>query len=147
MTGDKFVPDFHLKQPEFTYSACEPFTKHRERIQKFREVGNLKHLYWNELDKACFSHNAAYSDSKDLAKQTILDKILKDRVYENARICKYDGCQRALAIMVCKFFDKKTGLGVSVNEKLAEELYKPVIKRFKRWKVLRYLKTIFWQQI
>ena len=69
----------HLKQPVFAYSACGPFTKHHERIKKFRETGNLKHLYRNELDKACFAHDAAYSDSKDLAKRTISDKILKDR--------------------------------------------------------------------
>ena len=62
LTGDKFMPEFHLKQPGFTYSTCRPFTKYRERIQKFRETGNLKHLHRNKLDKACFSHNAAYSD-------------------------------------------------------------------------------------
>ena len=66
----------HLKQPGFTYSACGPFTKHRERIQKFREAGNLKDLYKNELDKGCFAHDAAYSDSKDLPKRTISGKIL-----------------------------------------------------------------------
>ena len=49
LTGDKFIPELHLKQPGFTYSACGPFTKHRERIQKFRETGNFKHLYRNEL--------------------------------------------------------------------------------------------------
>ena len=85
MTGDKFIPQLHLKQPEFTYSACGPFTKHRERIQKFRETGNLKNLYKNELDKACFTNDAAYSDSKDLDKRTIADEILKDRPYEIAR--------------------------------------------------------------
>ena len=77
-TGDKFMPELHSKLPGFTYSACGSFTKHHERIQKFRERGNLKHAYRNELDKACFSHNAAYSDSKDLANRTILDKVLKD---------------------------------------------------------------------
>ena len=71
----------HLKVPEFTYSACGPFVKHRERIQKFRETDNLKHLYRNELDKVCFNHDAAYSDSKYLAKRTISDKSLKDRGY------------------------------------------------------------------
>ena len=65
------MPKLHLKQPGFTYSACGPFNKHCERIQKFKETGNLKHLYRNELDKACFVHDAAYSDSKDLAKRTI----------------------------------------------------------------------------
>ena len=77
LTGDKFMPELHLKQPGFT-GACRSFTKHRERIQKFRETGNLKHLYRNELDKACFAHDAAYSESKDLGKRTISGKILKD---------------------------------------------------------------------
>ena len=75
LTGDKFMPELHLKQPKFTYSASGPFTEHFDRIQKFRETGNLKHLYRNELDKACFGHDAAYSESKDLAKRTISDNI------------------------------------------------------------------------
>ena len=78
LTGDKFMPKLHLKQPGFTYSACGPFTKHRERIQKFRETGNLKHLYRNELDKACFAYDQVYSESKDLVKRIISDKSLKD---------------------------------------------------------------------
>ena len=53
------MPELHFKQPRFTYSACEPFTKHRERIQKFRETGNLKYLYRNEVDKASFARDAA----------------------------------------------------------------------------------------
>ena len=64
LTGEKFMPELHLKQPVFTYSACGPFTKHPERIQKFRETGHLKHLYRNELGKACFAHDVSYSDSK-----------------------------------------------------------------------------------
>ena len=135
MTGNKFMPELHLKQPGFTYNACGPFTKHCERIQKFRETGNSKHLYRNELDKACFAHDAAYSDSKDLAKITISDNILKYRAYENVRNSNYDGYQRALGSMVYKFFDKKTGSGISVNEQLAEELHEPMIKKFKRRKV------------
>ena len=67
LNGDKFMPELHLKQPGFTYRACGPFTKHREWIQKFRETVNLKHLYRNELDKACFAHDAVYSDSKEFA--------------------------------------------------------------------------------
>ena len=88
---DKFMPELDLKQPGFTYSACGPFTKHLERIQKFRETVNLKHLYRNELNEACFAHDAVYSDNNDLAKKTISDKILKDRAYEIARNCGYDG--------------------------------------------------------
>ena len=64
LTGDTFMPELHLKQPGFTHSSCGPFTKHRERIQKFRESGNLNHWYRNELDEACFSHNASNSDSE-----------------------------------------------------------------------------------
>ena len=79
LTGEKFMPELRLKQPGLTYSSCGPFTKHRERIQKFRETGNVKHLYKNELDKACFAHYAAYSYSKNLTKRIISDKILKDR--------------------------------------------------------------------
>ena len=71
MTGETFMPYLHLKQPEFAYSACGPFTKYHERIQKFWETGNLKHLYKNALDKDYFAHYAAYSDSKDLKKRTI----------------------------------------------------------------------------
>ena len=146
LTGDKFLPELHLKQAGFTYSACATFTKNRERIQKFRETGNLKHLYRNELEKSCFAHDAAYSESKDLAKKTISDKSLKDRAYEIARNWKYDGYQRASASVFYKFFDKKTGSGVSVNEQLAEELHKPVIKKkSKEEKSMRDLKTIFGQ--
>ena len=107
MNEEKFMPEFHLKQPWFTYSAYGPFTKHRERVQKFRNTGNLKYLFRNELDKAYFAHNAAYSESKHLAKRIILDKILKDRGCEVARNCGYDGYQRPLASMVYQFFDKK----------------------------------------
>ena len=74
-TGDKFMPEIHLRQPQFTYSACGPFTRHEERIQKFKETGDTNYIYMNELEKACFTHDAAYSDSKDLIKRTIADII------------------------------------------------------------------------
>ena len=106
-TRYKFMPEMHLKQPGLTHSTCGPCTKHRERIQKFREIRNLKNLYRNELDKGCFLHGAPYIDSKDLAKRTISDKILKDRSYDIARNRGYDGYQKALVSMVYKFFDKK----------------------------------------
>ena len=75
--------------------------------QVFRETGNLKHLYGNELDKACFPQDAVYSDSKHLAKRTISDKIVKDKTYEIARNRGYDAYQRALASMVYKFLIRK----------------------------------------
>ena len=97
MTEDKFMPELQLKQTGFTYSTCWLFTNYRKRIQTFRETGNLKHLYRNELDKACFAHDASYSDCKYLAKTTISDKILKDRAFEIARNCQCNGYQRVLA--------------------------------------------------
>ena len=100
------MQELHLKQPGFTYSACGPFTEHRKAIQKIRERGNFKHLHSNELDKACFAHDGTYSYSKDLAKRTISDKILKVRTYEIDRNCNYDVYQGALASAVYKFFDK-----------------------------------------
>ena len=60
----------------------------------------MNYIYKNQLDKAWFAHNAVYTDSKDLAKKTISDKILKDRAYEIARKCNYDGYQRALTSTV-----------------------------------------------
>ena len=104
LSGDKFVPELHFRQPGFTYSASWPFTKHRKRIQKFRKTGNLKHWYRNELDEVCFAYDAAYSNSKDLAKRTIPDTVLKERAYEVARNPKHDEYQRALASIVYKFF-------------------------------------------
>ena len=91
LTGDKFIPKLYLRQPGFTYSACGSFTKHRERIQKIRDTRNLKHICKNNLDKACFAHDAAYSDSIDLAKRTISDKILEDRAYKIVLNRKYNG--------------------------------------------------------
>ena len=84
LTRDKFMPELYLKQPGFAYSACGPFTKHHKKIHKFRESGNLKHIYKNKLDKACLAHDAGYSDNIDLAKRTISHKILKDRAYKIA---------------------------------------------------------------
>ena len=111
LVGDKFMPEMHLKQPGFTYSACGPFNKHAERIKKFMQIGNTSYIYKNELDKACFKHDSAYADYKDLTNRTQADKVLKDRAFEIASNPKYDGYQRGLANMVYKFFDKKSSGG------------------------------------
>ena len=102
------MPEIHLRQPQFTYSACGPFTKRKQRIQKFKGTGDANYVYKNELDKACFAHDAAYSDSKDLTKRTVADKILRNKAFNIAKDPKYDGHQRGLASMVYKFFDKKS---------------------------------------
>ena len=62
LAGDQFMTEMHLKQPGFTYSACGPFTKNKERIQKFNETGDMNYIYQNELDKACFQHDVDYAD-------------------------------------------------------------------------------------
>ena len=74
LAGDKFMSEMHLKQPGFVYSACGPFTKTKERVQKFKETGDTTYTYKNELDKACFQHDVAYGEFKDLAKRTASDK-------------------------------------------------------------------------
>ena len=107
LAGDKFMPEIDLRQPQFTYSACGPFTKHEQRIQKFKETGDTNYIYKNELDKACFAHDTAYSDSKDLTKRTVADKILKNKAFDIAKDPKYDGYQRGLASMVYKFLTQK----------------------------------------
>ena len=106
LAGDKFMLEMHLRQPRFTYRACGPFTKHKHRIQKFKETGDTKYIYKNELDKACFAHDAAYSDSEDLTKRTTADNILREKAFNIAKDPKYDGYQRGLASMVCKFLIK-----------------------------------------
>ena len=174
--GDKFMPEMHLRQPQFTYSACRPFTKHKQRIQKFKETGDTNYIYKNELDKACFAHDSAYSDSNNLTKRTIADKILRYKAFNIAKDQKYDGYQRGLASMVYNFFDKKSAApadksadGSDVvtakpsakhvmaepsakhvntklapqNQQLAEELHKPIIKKFKKERYTQHLKIIF----
>ena len=146
LAGDKFMPEMHLKQPGFTYSACGPFTKNKERIQKFKETGDTSYIYENELDIPCFQHDMAYGDFKDLARRTDSDKILRNKAFDTAKNPKHDGYQRGLASTVYKFFDKKsTGGGIGNNNNnnnnikqnllLAEELHKPIIKKFKKRKV------------
>ena len=113
LAGNKFMPEMHLRQPQFVYSACSPFTRHKERIKKFKQTGDTRYIYRNELDKACFQHNSAYTDHKDLINRTKSDKLSRDKTYDIASNPEYDGYQRGLASMVYKCFDKKSmGSGV-----------------------------------
>ena len=98
LAGDPFMPEIHLRQPGFTYSACGPFTKNKERIKKFKETGNSRYIYQNELDKACFQHDIAYGNFKDLNRRTAADEVLRDKTFNNAKDSKYDGCQRDLGL-------------------------------------------------
>ena len=86
LAGNTFMPEIHLKQPGFTYSACGPFTKNKERIQKFKETGDTIYIYKNELGKACFQHDMAYGDFKDLKRRTASDKMLRDKAFKLLKI-------------------------------------------------------------
>ena len=153
LAGDKSMPDMHLRQPRFNYSACGPFTKNKERIQKFKETGDTKYIYRNELDKTCFQHDMADGGFKDLARRTASEKVLREKSFNIAKDTKYDGYQRGLVSMVYKFYDKKTSVsGIKQNERsldlamqqLAEELQKSIIKKLKKKKsIFNMQKTIF----
>ena len=82
----------HLKQPKFTYSACGPFTKKKERIQKFKEAGDSRYIY-------IYLFPAWYSFQHD--------KVLRDKAFDIAKNQKYGGYQRGFGSMVYNFFDKK----------------------------------------
>ena len=121
LAGDKFMPEMHWRQPGFSYSACAPFTKNRERIQKFKETGDTSYICINELDKACFQHDMAYGDLK---RRTFSDKVLSDKAFNIAKTPKYGGYYRGL---VYKFFDKKfKGSGVNIEVTHNE----PIIRNF-----------------
>ena len=149
LAGDKFMPEVHLRQPQFVYSACGPFTRHKERIKKFKQTGDSRYICRNELDKACFQHNSACSDHKDLINRTKSDKVLRDKAYDIASNPEYDGYQRGLASIVYMFFDKKsTGSGINTTKPsssiLADELHKPIIKKFDERKVYSQFKDNIW---
>ena len=108
LAGDKYMPEMHLWQHPFTYSACGPFTKNKERIQKLKkETRDSRYIYRNGLDKAWFQHDMTYGDFTDLGKITTADKILRDKAFNVAKDPKDDGYQRGLTSMIYKFFDKK----------------------------------------
>ena len=91
LAGDKFMPEMHLRQPQFVYSACGPFTRHNERIKEFKHTGDTRLLYRNELDKACFKHDAAYTKYKDVKNRLISDQKLKNSAYDIASNPKCNG--------------------------------------------------------
>ena len=163
LAGDKFMPEIcNLKQPGFTYSACGSFIKNKKRIQKFKETGDTSYIYKNELDKPRFQHDKAYGDFKDLAKRTAAHKVLIDKAFKIASDQKYDAYQRGLASMVYKFFDQKSqGSGrhssstwyrpsssanneIKENTQLADELHKPIIRKFIKRKVYFSFKDNIW---
>ena len=122
-------------------------------IKEFKRTDDTRYIYRNELDKACFQHDSAYADHKDLINRTEADKVLRDKAYDIASNPKYDGYQRGLASMVYKFFDKKS-MGSSLKKLkntarnssiLADELHKPIIRKFDKRKVYLQFKDNIWR--
>ena len=152
LASDRFMPEMHLRQLRFVYSACGPFTRHKERIKEFKRTGDTRYIYRNELDKACFQHDSAYADHKDLINRTEADKVLRDKAYDITSNPEYDGYQRGLASMVYKFLDKKsTGGGFKKLKNtarnssiLADERHKPIIRKFNKRKVYSQFKDNIW---
>ena len=107
LEGDIFIPQMHLILPRFTYSACEPFTKNKKRMQKLIETGNSWYIYQTELDKACFQYDMDHADFKGLTRRAASDKILRDKRFNIPKNPKYGGYQHGLTSLVNKLFDKK----------------------------------------
>ena len=154
LAGGKLMPEMHLKKAQLVYSACGPFTRHKERIKKFEQIGDTRYIYRNEFDKACFQHDSPYADHKDLINRTKSDKVLRDKAYNIASNPQYDGYQRGLASMAYNFFDKKSmGSGFkklknttkSSSSILADELHKPIINKFNKRKVYSQFKDNLWR--
>ena len=103
LTGDKFMPEMHLRQPGFNYSAADHLLK-TEKTQKIKEKENSRYTYQNEVDKACFEYGLTYGDFKDLLRRTASVKLLRDKSFNIAKNPKYVGYQRHLASMVYSFF-------------------------------------------
>ena len=152
LARDKFLPKMHSKQRGFTYSACGSFTKNKERIQNFRETGDTSYIYKNELDKACFQHDIAYGDFKDLARRVASDKVLTDKAFNFAKNPKYDSYQRGLISMVYNFFDEKSASlpdksvsdsGVNIPLEFNEQLDQ-LLENFKKRTVYSGLKNNIW---
>ena len=165
LAGDKCMPEMHLRQLQFVYSACGPITRHEERTKEFKRTGDTRLLYRNELDKACFKQDAAYAKYKDVENRLISDQKLRNSGYDIASNPKYGGYQRGLASMVYKFFDSKvapldkktmSGKGnakhkakpsslerTENNEILAEECINLLLKNLIKQKYIHNLEIIY----
>ena len=112
------------------------------------QTGNTDFIYINELDKACFQHYMVYGNFKDLARRTVSDKVLRDKAFKIAKNPEYDGYQRGLASMVYKLFNKKfSGSGITAIKRdyqLANELHKPIIRKYKKRKVYSSFRDNTW---
>ena len=124
----------HLRQPGFTYSACVLFTKNKERMKKIEETGDSKYIYENELDKAYFQHDMTYGDFKDLNRRTAADKVLPKNP-QNKMSIDVDLLQWSVIILIKMASAGTDKNGNISNKELAEELHKPIIRKFNKRKI------------
>ena len=131
----------HLKQPGFTYSACGPFTKNKERIGKFMKTGKTDFKYKNELDRACFQHDVVYGRSKDLAKRAQPGKVLRDKAFKTASDPKYDGYRWFTSFLIQNLAEV-----VLVMEQLISlqmSFINPSLKHLRKEKFIYHIETLF----
>ena len=89
LAGNKFMPEMHLKNIGFAYSASGPFTKNKERVKNLKKQ-HWRDIYQNELDKACFQHDIAYGHFKDLKRRTVADEELRNKALNIVKNQKHD---------------------------------------------------------
>ena len=142
LAGDNFMPEMHLRQPGPTYSACGTLQKTRKKNKNLKK--QEIHVIFIKMNQIKLVFNMTWlMEILDLTRRTVSDKILRDKAFNIAKNPKYDRYQRGLASMVYKFFDKKaSGSGIkneSISDKeLAEELYKPIIRKITQRKVYSF---------
>ena len=138
------MPEMQLKQPGFTYSACGHLPETKKKLKNLcrQEI----EILFTEMSMLWTWFCLWQIKSKDLAKKTQSDKVLRDKAFKIASDPKYDGYQRGLASMVYKFFDKKSsgsGVDAEPHYQLENELHREIIRKFKRRKVYSFLEAIF----
>ena len=142
LLGDNFMPELHLKQPGFTYSACGSLTRNKERIEMFMQTGNTDFIYRDELDKACFQHDMAYRKSKEIEKRTQSDKVLRDKAFKiaidpNMLVIKEDQLQWFTSYLI----KKSSGSGVATEP---NELHRQIIRKIERQNVYSSFRDNIW---
>ena len=134
LAGYKFILEMHLRQPEFTYSACGPFTENKEKIKKFKETADSRHIPQNEIDNAFFQHDLIYGGFKGLNRRTAADKVLLDKTFNIAK--------RLLTLLLLLVNITSGGTirnEIISNKELAEELRKPILENLIKEKYIQLL--------
>ena len=144
LAEDKYMPEMHLKQPRFTYSACGSFTENKERIQKFKETGDSRYIYKNELEKSCFQHDMTY---EDLAKRAASDKVLRDKAFNIAKDIMMDIKEVLLLWFISSLIEKPLVVVsiIKLNKinNLQMNFINQLLENFKKEEFILHLKIIF----